>query len=411
MQTRIAERYKQDPQIDDAESILRKCVHCGFCLATCPTYNIIGDELDSPRGRIYLIKQVLEGEAPSDKTQLHLDRCLTCRNCETTCPSGVEYGRLVDIGRRVVEEEVGRSFSQRWLRWLLLKTLPYKNRIGPIVKLGQLVRPILPESLRQSVPVRQVPRSLLSNETTARRMLVLGGCVQPSMSPATNVACARVLQRLGISLVDLPGVGCCGAINHHLNDPETALEQMRMNIDVWWPEIEKGAEAIVMTASGCGSVVKEYGHLLKEDPVYKEKAKAISEKCMDLAEILVKEDLSNLPIDATRSGPIAYHPPCTLQHGQKLTGLAEKILTQAGLELTHVADSHTCCGSAGTYSILQRTLSSKLKQNKVDNLEAGNPAMVATSNIGCQLHIQSATKLQVKHWIEVLDDLIVDEGR
>lgn len=406
MQTQIADRYKQDPQIDDAETILRKCVHCGFCLATCPTYNIIGDELDSPRGRIYLIKQVLEGETPTNKTQLHLDRCLTCRNCETTCPSGVEYSRLVDIGRRVVEEEVGRSFSQRVFRWLLLQILPYKNRIGPIIKMGQWVRPLLPESVRQSIPVRTTTRPLHAGLTATRKMLVLDGFVQPSMSPVTNAACTRVLQRLGTSLEAIPRAGCCGAINHHLNDQETALDQMRNNIDVWWPEIEKGAEAIVMTASGCGSVVKEYGHLLKDDLVYGAKAKVISEKCLDIAEILVKEDLSSLQIDGSQTGPIAYHPPCTLLHGQKLPGLVEGILDQLGVELTSVPDAHTCCGSAGTYSLFQKKLPTELKTTKIENLTSGNPSLVATSNIGCQLHLQSATSLPVKHWIEVLDDMM-----
>ncbi|MBX2824205.1 MAG: glycolate oxidase subunit GlcF [Gammaproteobacteria bacterium] len=406
MQTQISDQYRNDPQIEEAEAILRKCVHCGFCLATCPTYNLLGDELDSPRGRIYQIKQVLEGHEATTSTLTHLDRCLTCRNCETTCPSGVEYGHLVDIGRRVVEDKVQRPLGERLLRWGLLKFLPYRTRITPLVRLGQWVRPILPAVLSKSIPARRptTETAAVRNTPLTRRMLVLGGCVQPSLAPETNAAAERVLSRLGIELVELPAAGCCGAINFHLNDQTTALDFMRRNIDAWWPEIENGAEALVMTASGCGSMVSEYGHLLENDADYRDKAATISDRCRDLAEILDNENLAALKVNSEGVGPVAYHPPCTLQHGQKLTGVAERILSQLGFELTAVPDSHTCCGSAGTYSITQKKLSNSLREQKIRNLESGQPEMLVTSNIGCQLHLQSGTQTPVRHWIELLDD-------
>lgn len=402
MQTSIAKKYRSNAQVTVAEQILRKCVHCGFCLATCPTYNILGDELDSPRGRIYLIKQVLEGHEPTAKTQLHLDRCLTCRNCETTCPSGVEYGHLVDIGRNVVNAAVPRSPAARLFRWIIRNVLPYPQRIGPLVRLGQSVRQFMPVSVRQSIPARR-DAGALPTQTRARQMLMLGGCVQPSMSPTTNAATMRVLDRLGIEVMATPAAGCCGAINYHLDDIPTGKELMRRNIDAWWPLIDAGAEAIVINASGCGAMVKEYGHVLSDDPVYREKAQQISALSKDLAEIIAAEDIESLRIDTTGSAKIAFHPPCTLQHGQKLAGITEQVLVRLGFVLTPVPDSHTCCGSAGTYSLLQKKLSAELKVNKINNLESGQPALIATANIGCQLHIQSGTSLPVKHWIELLD--------
>ena len=411
MQTQIAERFRQAPDIDEAESILRRCVHCGFCLATCPTYNLLGDELDSPRGRIYQIKEVLEGQQPTSSTLTHLDRCLTCRNCETTCPSGVEYGRLVDIGRRVVEDQVPRSVSAHLLRWVLLQSLPYANRIGPVVRLGQWVRPLLPRSLRRSIPARRPSSAVAAGHglgavANRRRVLLLDGCVQPSMMPQTNRATTRVLERLSITAHSVPLAGCCGAINHHLNDQSTALDFIRRNIDAWWPELEQGAEAIVMTASGCGAMVREYGHLLKNDPDYAERAREVSARCVDVAQVLAAEPLEKLPINRARLGTVAYHPPCTLQHGQKLVGVTESVLTRVGFELRNVPDAHTCCGSAGTYSITQRSLSHKLRKQKIAHLESVHPERVLTSNIGCQLHIQSGTSLPVLHWIEALDNAL-----
>jgi len=404
MQTQISQRFRNNADIEHAESILRKCVHCGFCLATCPTYNLLGDELDSPRGRIYLIKRVLEGHQPTARTQLHLDRCLTCRNCETTCPSGVEYGHLLDTGRHVVDAEVSRSWRDRLLRRGLLSVLPYPSRIGLLVRIGQRFRPLLPADLKSMLPARRPVRSVPAAKQLQRRMLVLGGCVQPSMMPSTNAAAARVLQRLGIDLIEIAEVACCAAINHHLNDREVALQRMRDNIDAWWPELERGAEAIVMTASGCGAMVKDYGHLLRDDPAYATKAEKISASCRDIAEILAAEDLQPLNIENEKIGTVAFHPPCTLQHGQKLEGITERLLLRFGFSLTDVPDAHVCCGSAGTYSITQKKLSRQLQAQKVRNLESGKPSVITTANIGCQLHIQSVTGTPVVHWIELLAD-------
>ncbi len=401
MQTAIADFVKDTELGKEAERILRTCVHCGFCLATCPTYNLLGSELDSPRGRIYLIKQVMEGGEVTAKTQLHLDRCLTCRNCETTCPSGVRYGHLVDAGRTLVEEKVQRTRSERAIRWGLRAVLPYHRRIAPLVRLGQLVRPLLPSSVRKSVPPRRAAGAW-PEPYNARRMLVLEGCVQPSMAPAINAAAARVLDRLGISLIRAPAAGCCGAVSHHLTAHEEAKQFVRRNVDAWWPEVASGVEAIVMTASGCGAMVKDYGHLLRDDPVYAEKAERISELTKDLSEILAGEKLAALNIDGTGKR-VAYHPPCTLQHGQKLPGIVEDTLAAAGFELTRVPDKHLCCGSAGTYSILQKELSQKFLADKLASLQSGGAEVIATANIGCQLHLQSGTDIPVRHWIELLD--------
>lgn len=407
MQTNIVDKYKDDSRISEAESILRRCVHCGFCLATCPTYNLLGDELDSPRGRIYLIKQVLEGQTPSTATQQHLDRCLSCRNCETTCPSGVAYGQLIDIGRDVVAAEVPRSLPVRLARQLVLKVLPFPKRIGPLVSLGQNFAVVLPKALRRKIPVRR-GAGILPMRTHDRKMLIVQGCVQPSMAPATNAAAGRVLDKLGIELISAGDAGCCGAIPFHLQERSNALDMMRSNIDAWWPYLEDGAEAIINTASGCGLMIKEYAEALKDDPDYRDKAKKVSELACDLSELLAREDLSeliNLTATLTKQ-KVAFHPPCTLQHGQKLNGVCETLLAQFGFELTQVPDAHTCCGSAGTYSIFQPQLSSQLQHNKATALLSGTPDVIATANIGCQLHIQSAVKLDVKHWIELLDELL-----
>jgi glycolate oxidase iron-sulfur subunit len=400
MQTHLTESILNTEDGKEADAILRKCVHCGFCLATCPTYQLLGDELDSPRGRIYLVKQVLEGGTPSESTQLHLDRCLTCRNCETTCPSGVEYGRLADIGRRMVEERVERPLPGRIMRRTLRLVIPFRGRFGPLLRLGQLIRPLLPGGLKRQVPVRSRAGVWPVNEHP-RTMLVLQGCVQPALAPNTNAAAARVLDRLGIRLVAARDA-CCGAVSYHLSAAEEGLEFMRRNIDCWWPHIEAGAEAIVMTASGCGAMVKEYGHLLRHEPDYAEKAARVSALTRDLGEVLAEEDLSSLERPTSRAR-VAFHSPCTLQHGQRVRGVVESILRNTGFELTPVADAHLCCGSAGTYSILQRGLAERLKGNKLEALQRGDPQVIATANIGCQTHLQSGTDLPVKHWIELLD--------
>jgi len=400
MQTNLAEFIRDTEEGREADAILRKCVHCGFCLATCPTYQLLGDELDSPRGRIYLIKQVLEGSTPTATTQLHLDRCLTCRNCETTCPSGVEYGRLADIGRRVVEERVERPLPGRLARRALRMLIPHRDRFAALLWIGQTVRPLLPRALKRRVPAPSSarPRPHSGHE---RKMLVLEGCVQPSLAPNTNAAAARVLDRLGIELVAAEDT-CCGAVSHHLSATDEGLDFMRRNIDVWWPHIQSGAEAIVITASGCGAMVREYGHLLRHDPEYADKAKRVSELSRDLSEVLAGEDLSALAATGDRPR-VAFHPPCTLQHGLGIRGVVERILADAGFDLTAVPDAHLCCGSAGTYSILQPGLAGRLKDDKLKALGQGGPDVIATANIGCQTHLQSGTDLPVRHWIEILD--------
>ncbi len=408
METRLAAFIKDTPQGQEAESILRKCVHCGFCTATCPTYQLLGDELDGPRGRIYLIKQVLEGATATAKTQLHLDRCLTCRSCETTCPSGVQYGRLLDIGREVVEQQVGRGTVDSLQRAALRKVIPSPSLFGPLLKLGQLVRPLLPAALKQKVPARVTPAKPWPQNTNGRTMLVLEGCAQPSLSPNTNAACARVLDRLGISLVRAQSAGCCGAVAFHLNAQEEALTAMRCNIDAWWQHVEKGAEKIIITASGCGVMVKDYAHALMHDEAYAEKAKRISELSCDISEVIATEAVTLKTLTTQNSKQktqrIAFHAPCTLQHGLKQKGTVETLLAELGFDLAPVADAHLCCGSSGTYSILQPELSKQLRDNKIAALTCHAPQAILTANIGCQSHLQSATPLPVRHWIEALDD-------
>jgi glycolate oxidase iron-sulfur subunit len=402
MQTALANSIRHTPQGIEADAVLRTCVHCGMCNATCPTYQLLGDELDGPRGRIYLIKQMLEGAVVTRHTLTHLDRCLTCRNCETTCPSGVQYHKLLDIGRDIAEQRIKRNRLDRFTRWMLRAIIPYPARFTPLLRLGQLFRPLLPSFLKRSVPPRQTA-SPWPMTAHARTMLVLEGCAQPAISPNINAAAARVLDRLGIRLVAASGAGCCGAASHHTSGKEQGLDFARSNIDAWWPHIESGAEAIVMTASGCGVHVKEYVHLLEGDPAYATKARRVSDLTKDISEILMNEDLSKLGSGTKPGLKVAFHCPCSLQHGQKLNGVVEQILREAGFTLTAVPDAHLCCGSAGTYSILQQELSQRLLRNKVTALESGRPDTVVTANIGCLAHIQSGTALPVKHWIEVLD--------
>jgi glycolate oxidase iron-sulfur subunit len=406
MQTTLTDSFKQTAEGQEAEAILRTCVHCGFCLATCPTYQLLGDELDSPRGRIYLMKQLLEGKDVSEKTQLHLDRCLTCRACETTCPSGVQYGRLVDIGRGLVESRVKRSFTASIKRKALAAVLPNPAIFKPALRLGQLARPLLPELLKRKIPQAQPAQTWPASNHT-RRMLVLDGCVQPTLAPNINAATARVLDRLGISLVKAEQAGCCGAVAYHLNQQADGLDYMRRNIDAWWPFVEAGIESIVMTASGCGTTVKEYGHMLAGDPAYAKKAEHISKLTKDISEVITAEADRFAELfepKEKRGEKVAFHPPCSLQHAQKLNGIVETLLQKMGYELTPVPDAHLCCGSAGTYSLLQPELSQRLLKNKIANLSLGKPGLIATANIGCQSHIQTATALPVKHWIELVAD-------
>jgi glycolate oxidase iron-sulfur subunit len=390
----------------EAESILRSCVHCGFCNATCPTYLELGDERDGPRGRIYLIKQMLETNKISQHSLTHLDRCLSCRSCETTCPSSVQYGRLVDIGRNIAESKIKRSLKLRFLRLVLRKILPYRNRFTLLLRLGQCIRPLLPAHLKARIPLRS-NTGLIPAVREQREMLLLAGCVQPGATPRTNSAAIRVLAKLGISLIEEQKAGCCGAVSYHLAAHEESLDFMRRNIDAWWPAIETGAQAIVVSASGCGAMIREYGYLFRHDPRYADKAKRISTMTMDLSEVLIREDIHRLKLPADK-GKIAVHSPCTLQHGLGLHDNIEKILQRVGIKLAKTNDNHLCCGSAGTYSLLQPTLSNNLLENKVAALSIDNPDCIVTANVGCQLHISSKAAVPVHHWIELLDDQTVN---
>ena len=418
MQTQPAPEYRHTPEGAAAEAILRKCVHCGFCLATCPTYQLLGDELDSPRGRIYLMKQVLEGQTPTRKTQLHLDRCLTCRNCETTCPSGVAYGQLVDIGRKLVDAKVPRPAGERATRWALKEGLP-SPLFAPAMQLGQLVRPLLPTALRAKVPARQ-DAGRWPTRTHDRRMLMLAGCVQPAMMPNINSATARVLDAAGIQTVLAPHAGCCGAVKFHLNDQDGGKQQMRVNIDAWWPFIDgsqAAVEAIVMNASGCGVTVKDYGHHLQDDARYAEKAARVSALTRDLSELLPelapalaeRVDPRRIGAGQTADTPVrlVFHPPCTLQHGQQLRGMVEQHLRAWGFDLQLPAnEAHLCCGSAGTYSVLFPELALPLRDRKLGHLQAGAPNIIVSANIGCITHLQSGTETPVRHWVELLDQAL-----
>ena len=401
MQTQLSDQARLLPRAEEAERILRSCVHCGFCNATCPTYQLLGDELDGPRGRIYLIKQVLEGQEVTAHTQLHLDRCLSCRNCESTCPSGVDYHNLLDIGRAVVDQAVPRPAEQRWLRGGIRSLVTNPTTFKALLGMGQTFRPLLPAALKAKLPRQVHPAVARPTARHARQVLMLEGCVQPGLSPNTNAAAARVLDRLGIGVQAARQAGCCGAVDFHLDDQAKGLARARRNIDAWWPAIEAGAQAIVQTASGCGAFIKDYGHLLERDPAYAEKARRVSALAKDLVQVLRDEPLESLGIRGDKR--LAFHCPCTLQHAQKLGGVAEDILRRLGFHLTQVPDGHLCCGSAGTYSITQPVLSRQLRDNRMNALESDKPELIVTANIGCQTHLDSAGRTPVRHWIEVVE--------
>jgi glycolate oxidase iron-sulfur subunit len=401
VRTFIHELIKNTKEGREAEAILRNCVHCGFCNATCPTFRLLGDERDGPRGRIYLIKNVLEQNRATRETQVHLDRCLTCRSCETTCPSGVQYGRLLDIGRALVEERVPRPVAERVQREALLKTIPKPERLRPLLKLASFTKPMLPGRLRKAVPDRLSPRQDWPDAEHDRKVLLLEGCVQSVTHPGINLAAARVLDRLGVQA--LPANGCCGALSHHLSHAEQTLATARRNIDHWWPMVEAGAEAVLLTATGCAPMVADYGTLLEHDPVYAERAEKLASLAMDISQYLEGLDLGIFR-HSRQQRPIAFHAPCSLQHGLKRSGRVEALLRDLGFALVSVRDPHLCCGSAGSYSILQEDLSKQLLLDKISKLEENRPGLVATANIGCLAQLQSATELTVCHWVELLDN-------
>jgi glycolate oxidase iron-sulfur subunit len=408
MQIALTESLRGTPAGSEAEAILRRCVHCGFCTATCPTYQLLGDELDGPRGRIYLIKDVLEGGKPTRSTQQHLDRCLTCLNCETTCPSGVRFGRLVDIGRALTDERVRRPLGARLARRALVAicTGPWFARL---LGLARGLRPLLPRSLALRIPAPRAPGEW-PRRHHSRRVLLLAGCVQPALAPNIDAATARVLDRVGIEAVVARGSGCCGALRHHGGDPAGALDDMRCNIDAWWPHLESGAESILMNASGCGAMVRQYGDLLRHDPAYAARAEGVSAACRDLSEVLPQLLQERLP-SLRRATPerLAFHSPCSLQHAQQIRGLIEPLLRTCGADLLPLAEAHLCCGSAGTYSLLEPALSHRLRERKLEALLAGAPQSILSANIGCIAHLAAAAPVPVRHWIEWIDARLAED--
>jgi len=400
MQTTLHPEFADKPGAKAVESILRSCVHCGFCNATCPTYLELGDERDGPRGRIYLIKHLLESGSASEKSQAHLDRCLTCRACETTCPSGVEYGRLADFGRAALEKQTKRPLADRLQRRLLRLIVPYKNRFGAMLRMGQGFRFLLPQNLKAKVPVRQKrrPVKVVRQE---RRVVLLDACAQATATPNTNDAATRVLDRLGITAQRIPESGCCGALSYHLSEHDEAHSFIKRNIDALMPLLESGAECVVSTASGCGVMLKDYGKIMAHDPGYAEAARKVSEKSVDLCELLAKEDLSVL--GHGDDDPVALHCPCTLTHGQGLSDTLRDVLERSGVRMVRTQDDHLCCGSAGSYSILQPDMSKRLLEKKIKALTVDNPTGIVTANVGCQLHLATRSKVEVSHWIELLD--------
>ena len=418
MQTALADFVRETPKGREADSILRSCVHCGFCLPACPTYQLLGDELDGPRGRIYLMKQLLEGAAVTERTQLHLDRCLTCRACESACPSGVQYGRLLDIGRGVLEERVPRTPRARLERYLLRSTMPYRPRVRALVGMARALGPLLPRGLRVRLHAEEPTPPAAHRRPLAwpqprhtRRIVLLEGCVQAALAADINPAAAQVLDRIGISAIRVPAAGCCGALSYHLAAHTEALQQMRRNVDALCPHVEAGVEAVVITATACASMLSDYGRLLKDDPAYAERASRISALAADISQVLtanvdgLRQALAAAPQPPPASGAavrVAFQAPCSLQHALKLQGTVEPLLLAAGFTLTPVGDGQRCCGSAGTYSLLQPELSTQLLRAKVTALEAAKPDVIATANIGCLAHIRTGTALPVRHWVELV---------
>ena len=390
----------------EAQALLRNCVHCGFCLPACPTYRVTGNELDSPRGRIYLIKQLVEGAPASTTTRQHLDRCLTCRACERACPSGVEYGRLADLGRELVDERVPRPVTDRALRAALVGLFSRPQLFATLLRAGQRVRRWLPGPLRERIPPRPRIPHRAEARTHARRVVLLEGCVQPGLAPGINAAAVQVLDRLGIGVERVRGERCCGALGHHLGHSGQALGQARSNVDACCAALDAGADAVVSTASACGLMVKDYGRLLAGDPQYAERARRVSEATRDIAEIVRAEDLASAGLRPGSGPRVAWQAPCTLQHGQQLGGRVEPLLEAAGFVLTTTTGQTLCCGSAGTYSILQPELSGELRRRKLAALTGDAPRFIATANIGCLEHLRAAGTVPVRHWIELVAEAL-----
>ncbi len=402
MLTQLASKYADTELRNAARQILQKCVHRGFCNATCPTFIEVGDQNDGPRGRMYLIKALLEGESLTKEARQHLDLCLACRSCETTCPASIEYGKLINIAKTLIEQEYPRPFREKVVRWSIRQVLPYRNRFAVALTAGQFLRPLLPAEIKAKIPTRKKKRSF-SAGTHDRFVIMLAGCTQPAATPNTNIAARIVMSRLGISAIEVPRAGCCGSIDMSLGKQEKAKTLMKKNIDAWWPEIENGAEAILSLSSSCELMLSEYGYHLRNDPEYAEKAQRVSKLVRNIGEILLEEDLTPIRNTLISSLKVALHSPCSLRHGLDKHELPEMVLQKLGIQLAETTDNHICCGSGGTYSLLQTKMSQKLLNNKIKALTLDTPNILATSNASCQLHLQSKVSTPVKHWIELLD--------
>jgi len=405
MQVKLAEKYRLQPYAKDSEDILRRCVHCGFCNATCPTFQLLGDELDGPRGRIYLIKQILEGASPTLSTRKHLDRCLTCQSCETTCPSGVRYSRLLETGRQIHEETLSRPIKEKWLRIVLRSILLRPALFRTLLTAGHSFSFLLPATIKKKLPPlgKSSPGAEKNEQTNhSRTLIMLRGCAQQVCTPEINRSARDIFNQLGFNVLESPADQCCGALSQHNDATEEARELARKNIDAWWPWLQQGAEGIVLTASGCATTVREYGHLLADDAAYADRARRVAELCRDPIEILeaFQKQLRKKPGLAEH---ISYQAPCTQQHGLRIRGQVETLLNNAGFTLTQQDIGHLCCGSAGSYSVLQPALSSQLKANKLQDLTKDAPGLIATANIGCLLHLQSGTDIPVKHWLQLIE--------
>jgi glycolate oxidase iron-sulfur subunit len=427
MQTHFSLAQLADPDTKASEQILRACVHCGFCTATCPTYVLLGDELDSPRGRIYLLKQMLEGGGPADeRTVKHVDRCLSCLSCMTTCPSGVHYQHLVDHGRKHIEETYRRPFADRLVRWWLAKTVPYPMRFRATLGLARLARPfarLLPQSLfggrlhamlamaPAHIPAPSsvdVPQTFAATGTRRGRVALLNGCAQTVLAPQINEATVRLLGRLGVEVVVAGGAGCCGSLVHHMGKVDLSHAQARANIDAWITEADaRGLDAIIINTSGCGTQIKDYGFMFREDAVYAEKAARVAALARDvteyLAELAFNHDIAVGPSAEAATLRVTYHSACSLQHGQKIIRQPRDLLRAAGFTVSEPAEGHLCCGSAGTYNLLQRDLADQLKARKSVNIRATHPDIVAAGNIGCMTQLQGSVGAPVVHTVELLD--------